>query len=117
MVSRERPDDSRGATERGFARFWRSPPKIVFSSRLDAVEGSARLAAGGPPEELARLEGDIAVGGAGLAATLIERGLIDGFRVFVNRVIVGGGTERPSSPPWTTGSTSSWSRGGRSAHA
>jgi hypothetical protein len=64
----------------------------VFSSRLDAVEGNARLAAGDPPEELARLEGDIAVGGAGLAATLIERGLIDEFRVFVNPVIVGGGT-------------------------
>jgi dihydrofolate reductase len=92
MVYWERPDDSRGATEREFARFWQSLPKIVFSSTLDAVEGNARLAAGDPAEELARLEGDIAVGGAGLAATLIERSLVDEFRVFVNPVIVGGGT-------------------------
>ena len=92
MVYWERPDDSRGATEREFARVWQSLPKIVFSSTLDAVEGNARLATGDPAEELARLEGDIAVGGAGLAATLIERGLVDEFRVFVNPVIVGGGT-------------------------
>jgi dihydrofolate reductase len=92
MVYWERADDSRGATEREFARFWQRLPKIVFSGTLDAVEGNARLATGDPAEELARLEGDIAVGGAGLAATLIERGLVDEFRVFVNPVIVGGGT-------------------------
>ena len=92
MVYWERPDDSWGATEREFARVWQSLPKIVFSSTLDAVEGNARLATGDPAEELARLEGDIAVGGAGLAATLVERGLVDEFRVFVNPVIVGGGT-------------------------
>jgi dihydrofolate reductase len=92
MVYWEHPDDGRGATEREFARFWQSLPKIVFSSTLDVVEGNARLATGDPAEELASLEGDIAVGGAGLAATCIERGLVDEFRVFVNPVIVGGGT-------------------------
>jgi dihydrofolate reductase len=92
MVYWERPDAGRGATEREFAGVWQSLPKIVFSSTLAAVEGNARLATGDPAEELARLEGDIAVGGAGLAATLIERGLVDEFRVFVNPVIVGGGT-------------------------
>ena len=92
MVYWERPDDSWGATEREFARVWQSLPKIVFSSTLDAVEGNARLAGGDPADELAQLEGDVAVGGAGLAAGLIERGLVDEFRVFVNPVIVGGGT-------------------------
>jgi dihydrofolate reductase len=92
MVYWEGPDDSRGATEREFAGVWQSLPKIVFSSTLDAVEGNARLATGDPAEELARLEGDIAVGGAGLAAGLIERGLVDEFRVFVNPVLAGGGT-------------------------
>jgi dihydrofolate reductase len=92
MVYWERPDDSRDATGREFAGVWRSLPKIVFSSTLVAVEGNTRLATGDPAEELARLEGDIAVGGAGLAATFIERGLVDEFRVFVNPVIVGGGT-------------------------
>ena len=92
MVCWERPDDSRGATEREFADVWQRLPKIVFSSTLAAVEGNARLATGDPAEELARLEGDIAVGGAGLAATLIEGGIVDEFRLFVNPVIAGGGT-------------------------
>jgi dihydrofolate reductase len=92
MVYWERPDDSWGATEHEFARIWQSLPKIVFSGTLDAVEGNARLASGDPAEELARLEGDIGVGGAGLAAGLIERDLVDEFRVFVNPVVAGGGT-------------------------
>ena len=92
MVYWERPDDSRGATEHEFAGLWQRLPKIVFSTTLDAVEGNARLATGDPAEELDRLDGDIAVGGAGLAATLIERGLVDEFRGFVRPVIVGGGT-------------------------
>ena len=32
------------------------------------------------------------MGGAGLAATLIERGLVDEYRLFVNPVVLGGGT-------------------------
>jgi dihydrofolate reductase len=92
MVPWERPDESRGATEREFAANWQGVPKIVFSETLSRVEGNARLADGEPADELARLEGDIAVGGAGLAATFIELGLVDEFRIFVNPVIVGGGT-------------------------
>ena len=93
MVYWERPDENWDATAREFAGIWQSLPKIVFSSTLDAVEGgSARLATGDPAEELAGLEGNIGVGGAGLAATLIERGLVDEFHVFVCPVIVGGGT-------------------------
>jgi dihydrofolate reductase len=92
MVYWEHPDDSWGATEREFAALWQGLPKIVFSTTLTAVEGNARLAEGGPAEELARLEGDVAVGGAGLAAAFVELGLVDEFRVFVNPVIVGGGT-------------------------
>jgi dihydrofolate reductase len=92
MLYWERPDDSWDATAREFAGFWQPLPKIVFSSTLDAVEGNFRLATGDPAEELARLDGDIGVGGAGLAATLIERGLVDEFQVFVYPVIVGGGT-------------------------
>jgi dihydrofolate reductase len=92
MLYWERPDDGWGATERDFAGIWLSLPKIVFSGTLDAVEGNARLATGDPAEELAGLEGNIGVGGAGLAATLIERGLVDEFHVFVCPVIVGGGT-------------------------
>jgi dihydrofolate reductase len=79
-----------------FARIWRAVAKIVFSSTLDGVGHNARLAAGGPAEEVARLKAqpgaDIAVGGAGLAASLVAEDLIDEFRLFVSPVIVGGGT-------------------------
>ena len=91
MLYWERPDDCRGATEREFAQVWQRLPRW-FSSTLDALEGNAGLAAGDPAEELARLDGDVAVGGAGLAAALVELDLVDEFRVFVNPVLAGGGT-------------------------
>lgn len=52
-----------------------------------------RLATGTLKEEIAAL-GDrrIAVGGAGLAAECMRRGLIDEFELFVIPVVVGGGT-------------------------
>ena len=46
-------------------------------------------------EEVARLReqpgGDIAVGGAGLAATLMKEGLVDEFRLFVRPIVLGAG--------------------------
>jgi dihydrofolate reductase len=89
------------ATEREFARIWQALPKVVFSRTLDAVEGNARLARDGIAEELApakeQVEGDIAVGGAGLASTFVGLGLVDEFRLFVHPAAVGGGT--PFLPP------------------
>jgi dihydrofolate reductase len=85
-----------GATALEFARIWQALPKIVFSTTLDRVEGNARLARGGIAEEVAELKEqpgkDLAVGGAGLAASFANLGLIDEYRVFVSPVIVGGGT-------------------------
>ncbi len=85
-----------GKPELEFARIWREIPKVVFSRTLDSVEGKARLATDSPAEELGRLrkevDGDLIVGGAGLAATFIEQGLVDEFRQFVYPVMVGGGT-------------------------
>src|SRR4051794_39671558 len=70
-----------GDTEREFARIWQGLPKVVFSRTLSEVEGNARLATGSPADELARVkgetDGDIAVGGAGLAGTFARLGLID----------------------------------------
>ena len=92
MLYWERADERRGATGVEFAEIWQGLPKVVFSRTLTAVEGNARLATGGPAEEVAGLEGDVAVGGAGLAASFIELGLVDEFRAFVSPVILGGGT-------------------------
>jgi dihydrofolate reductase len=85
-----------------FAPIWKATPKLVFSTTLDEVQGAnTALATRTPQEEVARLKAepgdDIAVGGAGLAATLIEAGLVDEHRLFVYPVILGAGT--PFFPP------------------
>jgi dihydrofolate reductase len=84
-----------------FARIWKRLPKIVFSKTLDRVEGNTKLLRDGVVDEVARLKAepgkDIAVGGAGLASTLIEHGLVDDYRLFVSPVVLGGGT--PYFPP------------------
>jgi dihydrofolate reductase len=81
---------------REFAPIWRSLPKIVFSRTLQEVGPNARLVREGLAEEVLRLKEepgrDLEVGGAGLAAGLIERGLVDEFRLFVRPVLLGGGT-------------------------
>jgi dihydrofolate reductase len=81
---------------REFAPIWRSLPKIVFSTTLQEVGPNARLLRAGLAEEVLRLkEGpgkDLAVGGAGLASGLIERDLINEFRLFVRPILLGGGT-------------------------
>jgi len=79
-----------------FAAIWKPLPKVVFSTTLPAVQGNARLASGGLAEEIERLraepaEGDIAIGGATLAAEAAALGLIDEYRPRVYPVLVGGG--------------------------
>ena len=79
-----------------WAAIWKALPKVVFSTTLSAVQGNARLASGGLAEEIERLraepgEGDIAIGGATLAAEAAALGLIDEYRVLVYPVLVGGG--------------------------
>ena len=76
MVYWETADENPSPAEHvlEFARIWKALPKIVFSTTLERVEGNARLASGGVAEEVAKLKEqpgkDLAVGGAGLAATL-----------------------------------------------
>ena len=98
MLYWETADENPSAAEHEleFARIWTNLPKIVFSNTLEKVEGNARLARDGVAEEVAELKEqpgkDLAVGGAGLASTLIELGLIDEYRLFVSPVVLGGGT-------------------------
>ncbi|MFJ6001367.1 dihydrofolate reductase family protein [Arthrobacter sp. NPDC092385] len=79
-----------------FADLWKRLPKVVFSRTLSAVQGKTRLASGGLGEEIERLraepgEGDIAIGGATLAADAASLDLIDEYRIRVYPVLVGGG--------------------------
>ena len=89
-------DPSLDDAELEWAALWKPLPKVVFSTTLSAVQGNARLASGGLAEEIERLraepgEGDIAIGGATLAAGAAELGLIDEYRAMVHPVLVGGG--------------------------
>jgi dihydrofolate reductase len=89
-------DRSLDAAELEWAALWNPLPKVVFSTTLSAVEGNARLASASLAEEIERLraeagEGDIAIGGATLAAEAAASDLIDEYRAVVYPVLVGGG--------------------------
>jgi len=89
-------DPSLGDAELEWAGLWNPLPKVVFTNTLSALQGNARLASGGVAEEIERLraeseDGDIAIGGATLAAEAAALDLIDEYRVVVYPVLVGGG--------------------------
>jgi len=89
-------DGSLDDAELEWTALWKPLPKVVFSTTLSVVEGNARLASDGLAEEIERLraepgEGDIAIGGATLAAEAAALGLIDEYRAMVYPVLVGGG--------------------------
>ena len=90
-------DPSLNDLEREFAALWISLPKVVFSSTLTSVEDGYHLARGGLAAEVERWraepgEGDIAIGGARLAAEAADLGLVDEYGLRVHPVLVGGGT-------------------------
>ena len=86
-------DSAFGTAGREFAEIWQALPKVVFSTTLESVKGSARLAYDSGPEEVRRLkeqvDGDLAVGGkmffpsthASLELELVET------RSFASRVV------------------------------
>jgi dihydrofolate reductase len=89
-------ESSLDEAELEWAALWNPLPKVVFSTTLSAVQGNARLASGGVAEEIERLraepgEGDIAIGGATLAAEAAALDLIDEYQLMVHPVLVGGG--------------------------
>ena len=89
-------DPSLDERELEWAALWKPLPKVVFSNTITAVQGAARLASDGLAAEIERLraepgDGDIAIGGATLAAEAAALGLIDEYRVRVYPILVGGG--------------------------
>lgn len=77
-----------------FARIWREKPKYVFSRTLETVDSTATLTREVRRDDIERLKaaGDLSVGGPGLAGALIELGLVDELLMYVNPVVLGGGT-------------------------
>ncbi|HEY1489180.1 MAG TPA: dihydrofolate reductase family protein [Micromonosporaceae bacterium] len=89
--------DDEPAVARDFARIWRAADKVVYSSTLDAVSSArTRLEPEFDPDAVRRLktgaDRDVSVGGPGLAAHALAAGLVDEYHVYVNPVVVGGGT-------------------------
>jgi dihydrofolate reductase len=80
-----------------FARIWRAADKIVYSTALEAVPSArTRIERDFDPGAISELkaatEGDISIGGPGLAAHAIRAGLVDEWHLFLVPAVVGGGT-------------------------
>jgi dihydrofolate reductase len=88
-----------------FARSWRQMPKVVFSTTLDRVEWNARLVRDNIASEVNALKEqpgkDMGLGGANIAATFMQLGLIDAYYLYVQPVILGEGIPAFPSPGMT----------------
>jgi dihydrofolate reductase len=89
--------DDRSAVARDYARIWKSADKVVYSSTLDAASSArTRLEREFDPDAVRRLKTasaqDLSIGGPGLAAHALSAGLVDECHLFLNPVVVGGGT-------------------------
>ncbi len=79
-----------------FALAFDSVNKIVFSRSLDKAEArNTRIVRANPYDEIPRLKQeqgkDILLGGVSLPSQLIELGLVDEYRFFVNPIVAGEG--------------------------
>ena len=87
-----------------FARAWRAVPKVVVSTTLTEVGPNASLVRDDVEAAIRKLkadtQGEIAVAGAGLAGSLSKLGLIDEYQLFLQPVVLGGGTAffQPGTP-------------------
>jgi dihydrofolate reductase len=80
---------------REFAEIWRAADKVVYSGTLRAASTArTRIEHRFDAEAVLALkrEGDVSVGGPGLAASAIRAGLVDEYHLYVTPVVVGGGT-------------------------
>jgi len=79
-----------------YAHIWKDMPKIVFSKTLDKVDWNSRLVRDVIAEEITKLKAqpgnDLSIGGPTLASAFMKLGLIDEYQLFVNPVVLGGGT-------------------------
>ena len=89
-------DPASTPTEVEFARIWREMPKIVFSRTLEHADWNTAIARSVDPQEIARLKdqpgGDMAIGGADLAASFMRLGLVDELYLYVHPIVLGQGT-------------------------
>jgi dihydrofolate reductase len=84
-----------------YARIWRDMPKIVFSKTLERADWNTTVVRDLVVDDILALKaqpgGDLALGGADLAAAFMRHDLVDEYRVYVHPVVIGRG--RPMFPP------------------
>jgi dihydrofolate reductase len=78
-----------------YAHIWKNKPKIVFSQTLAQVEWNARLVRENIADEVNKLKAqpgkNMSVGGAEIASTFMQLGLIDEYWLYVHPVVLGSG--------------------------
>ncbi|WP_106400301.1 dihydrofolate reductase family protein [Actinocorallia populi] len=83
-----------------FAKIWREVPKYVYSRTMESAAWNTTVIPEFSPEGVRELKervgGDIALGGADLAAHFMRHGLVDEYSLYVNPVVLGRG--RPLFP-------------------
>lgn len=88
-------DPSAPAPVAEFAGIWRGMPKIVFSRTLEGAAWNTRVVREVVPEEVrtwcSEPGGDMALGGADLAASFLALDLVDELRLYVHPVLLGRG--------------------------
>jgi dihydrofolate reductase len=79
-----------------FARIWKATPKYVYSTSLTSVDDAILVGGDGAADHIAALKaepgGHLEIGGASLAASAIRLGLVDEIGLWVDPVVLGGGT-------------------------
>lgn len=99
-----------------WAEMWKALPKVVLSATLESVEGTnTELSTLSLADEVARWkaepgDGDIAIGGAELAALAAAEDLIDEYRPTIHPVLVGGGRPMYAQAEREVGLELVWSR-------
>ena len=90
----EDPASARPEVE--FAKIWREMPKVVYSRTLTEAAWNTRIVHEVVPQEVRALAaaspGDLALGGAKLAAAFRRHRLVDEYRLYVHPVAIGAGT-------------------------
>ena len=82
---------------RDYAAIWRAAEKVVYSTTLaDVSSARPRIERAFDPEAVrgmkAEATADLGIGGAELAGQALAAGLVDELHLFLNPVVVGGGT-------------------------
>ncbi len=78
-----------------FAGIWRDMPKVVYSRSLERADWNTTIVRDVVVEEVVELKaqpgGDLALGGADLAAAFMRHDLVDEYRIYVHPVLIGRG--------------------------